>query len=185
MSPAYHKEATHRHIEAAALILKALHKHFDSDYIFQKEAAYRLGGKNRQVDILMMHRLTHRKIFIEVKTQKAEGNAHERSYLWFCPGVLRDLRKEGGWDYQNPKETPYQYVHRPFLVLYTGLCLTAEAFRDEIEGHFGDCVENYILLNLENPRFEHVLHDHIHKYFEGPLSRGSVRSEPVELPQLF
>ena len=166
----YHKRAIDTHSHAKDVIFRTLQNAFDLDFDFQSEVPFAIGGKSRSPDITMMHKKTNRKLFIEVKTKGKEGNAHERGYLWFCPGVLEAARKIGNWTYQNPKITAYQYIQRPFLIIFTGACLSVEKFRDEIKGHFGDCVENYILLDLQNSRFPHVIEDHIKRYFVNPLS---------------
>lgn len=167
----YHKKATDKHTETKYIIYDSLQKSFADAYHFiTEEKDLIMGGKNRIPDITMLHKDTKRKLFLEIKTKGLQGNAHERAYLWFAPGVLEDARKLGNWSYQDPKETSYQYIHRPFLIIFTGECITQPSFRDEIKGHFGDCVENYILLNLSKPKYPHILEDHILKYFDGPLA---------------
>ena len=119
---------------------------------------------------MMANRTTSRKLFFEVKTQGPAGNAHERAYRCMMPGVLDRLRKVGNWGYQDPKMTPSQYIIRPVIVIFCGECLKGDRFRAEIKELFSHCVENFLLLDLENPQWKYNLEAHIRNYYDQDLS---------------
>ena len=80
---------------------------------------------------------TGRTVFVEVKRQRAAGNAHERACKYFAPGLVAAARSRGN-------------VHKddfPFFMVFTNGLATSEKYRSEIAFWFSTPeVENHFLL---------------------------------------
>ena len=46
-------------------------------------------------DYVFRHRETDRAVFVELKRQRAKGNAHERACKFMMPGILNSIRQIG------------------------------------------------------------------------------------------
>ncbi len=79
---------------------------------------------------------TGRKIFVEVKRQGPEGNAHERAGKYFAPGIVKEARRIG-----NLSAGEF-----PFFMVFTGNLATDERYRPEITKWFNKELAAHFLL---------------------------------------
>lgn len=80
---------------------------------------------------------TGRTVFVEVKRQRARGNAHERACKFFAPGLITAGRQHG-----NIRKN-----HLPFFWVFTNGLADSEKYRSEIAFWFSSPeAENHFLL---------------------------------------
>lgn len=93
---------------------------------------------------------TNKKIFVELKRQGAEGNAHERACKYLAPGIINAGREKG-----DTNEEDF-----PFWIIFSGKLASDAKRKEEITFWFKGIEGNVFL--WENLRE----YDAIHKHFE-------------------
>lgn len=69
---------------------------------------------------------TNRTVFVEVKRQRAAGNAHERACKFFAPGLVTKAQEVGN----------IRPEHYPFFWIFTNGMVESEKYRSEISFWF-------------------------------------------------
>lgn len=101
-------------------------------------------------DFSISNTKTNKKIFIELKRQGTEGNAHERACKYLAPGIVEAGRKIG-----NINEEDF-----PFWIIFSDKIATDERRKKEITFWFKGIEKNLFLWgNLRE-------HDEIKSHFD-------------------
>ena len=87
-------------------------------------------------DFSITNENTGRKIFIEVKRQGPEGNAHERAGRYFAPGLVKEGRKKG--------KLPDGVF--PYFLIFTANLASDDGYRREITKWFNEELKEHFLL---------------------------------------
>ena len=117
-------------------LLATKHKPEDLQAIYGERIA---GNRTRQhgikPDYMIRNKETNRAIFVEIKRQRAKGNAHERACKYMMPGILASAREIAG--------QPASVI--PFWWIFTNGIARDERYRREIE-HWFQGMEGHLLL---------------------------------------
>lgn len=93
-----------------------------------------------------------KKIYAEIKKQKAEGNAHERACKYFSPGLVKSIQKIAN----QPNEI------FPMWMIFSGGISTHPRYQQEIKHWFGN-KKNHLFL-WQNLRDYKSLTNHFDTY---------------------
>lgn len=100
-----------------------------------KDLARIYGSRGIKPDHVIRNSQTGRSIFVEVKRQRAAGNAHERACKFFTPGIVNAGRRIG-----NIRQKDF-----PYWMVFTNGIASDEKYREEINFWF-ESVQGALLL---------------------------------------
>ena len=111
-------------------------------------------GRNRGIhpDHALRNRDTNKSIYVEIKRQRARGNAHERACKYMMPGILLSSRRHA--------KQPNDVI--PVWWVFTGGIATNDRYRREIM-HWFLGVEHHVLLWKDRSEASHVT-DHFDRH---------------------
>ncbi|MDA7981200.1 MAG: MunI family type II restriction endonuclease [Alphaproteobacteria bacterium] len=129
----WQQEAADRGDEPEAIVYHIFERYFrDSPYEITRRPKDLKGiyGNDRgiQPDHSIKNLRTERTVFLEVKRQRARGNAHERACKYFTPGIVHAGRQAG-----NLGDDVF-----PFWLIFTNGIATDERYVREISFWFGE-----------------------------------------------
>lgn len=168
-------EASSRGEKAEEVFDRAIRQHLTRDrWVLQTKPTdlrgiYGLHESGRphgiQPDYMIRHPETGRAIYVEIKRQRAKGNAHERACKYFAPGIIQSAREIA----RIPDD------RMPFWWIFTdGIAEDARYVR-EIEHWFAGIREHLLLWKSFPDGFEVIRHfdEHIRPMLEP--TRRSIR----------
>ena len=134
--------------------LTATHKPKDLKSIYGKRRGP--DGKTRphgvEPEFAVRNKKTGKAIYVEVKRQRAAGNAHERACKFLMPGIVRSAREVA----KQSEDV------LPFWLIFTNGIAKDENYRREIE-HWFQGIEPHFLL-WKNIRDYDAITGHFDKY---------------------
>lgn len=149
-------QASQRGGKAEGVFDAILRSHLDpSEWILQKKPSdlggiygYHESGRPHGIkpDYLIRHSETGRSIFVEIKRQRAFGNAHERACKYFAPGILESAREIAG----------LSGSHLPFWWIFTNGIATDAKYVREIT-HWFSGIQDHLLLWQSFPEAAEVI----------------------------
>ncbi len=86
-------------------------------------------------DFSISNEITNKKIFVELKRQKKDGNAHERACKYLAPGIVNFAR-----EYGNINQESF-----PFWLIFSGGLASDSKKREEIQFWFSGIEGNCFL----------------------------------------
>ena len=109
-------------------------------------------------DYVLRHRDTNRAVFVEIKRQRAKGNAHERACKFMMPGILNSIREVSN--------QPQNVI--PVWWIFSDEIATGSRYRREIY-HWFQGVESHVLL-WENITDYRPVVDHFEEHIQPLLT---------------
>jgi hypothetical protein len=100
--------------------------------------AFAAGG-GCEIDCMIEHASSGRKIFLEVKNQGPAGNAHERAAKYATPSVIEHVKEKLGVSYI------------PFAYIFTGEMVERLDYRVELETTYGFAPNHLFMWRKEHP----------------------------------
>ena len=123
-----------KHLEQQS-VLTTRYKPKDLQGIYGERMARKIQPHGIHPDYMIRNKKTGRAIFVEIKRQRADGNAHERACKYMMPGILASAREIAG----QPESTI------PFWWVFTNGIASDQYYRQEIN-HWFQGMEGHLLL---------------------------------------
>ncbi len=139
------------HLEQSELTTEHKPKNLQAIY-GERIAGNRTRPHGIHPEYVIRNQRTNRAIFVEIKRQRAEGNAHERACKYMMPGILASVREIAG--------QPESVI--PFWWIFTNGIAKDKYYRQEIT-HWFKGIEGHFLL-WQNVRERKPVVEHFEKH---------------------